>query len=274
MRRRVVIGGPTGGLLTDFLIELPPPRRPNIQLGSSLGIGEVCQNQNNLSGTLTYKPSQALEPAIPCRPDFPPSRQPQGRSCASPGAGSAGRSREVSRCIHYPSCARASPTNMAHAAIAIHEDEDALLQESCCLQSSPKAKDMERHRSEDEASVDGSISDDSDESEDEVDESVIEDMRKLEESFKGISQKYRLINRIGEGTPTVCPLGSCFRSPSQARSRPYTKRNNSPRMMMPAKRMTSPWTVPNLSCPLPRSGKPMQSLGCRQDHGGSRKSLH
>lgn len=37
------------------------------------------------------------------------------------------------------------------------------------------------------------------ESDDEADESVIEDMRKLEESFKGISRKYRLINRIGEG---------------------------------------------------------------------------
>jgi hypothetical protein len=37
------------------------------------------------------------------------------------------------------------------------------------------------------------------ESEDEVDESVVEDMRKLEESFRGISRKYRLINRIGEG---------------------------------------------------------------------------
>jgi cell division control protein 7 len=37
------------------------------------------------------------------------------------------------------------------------------------------------------------------EDEDDIDDSVIEDMRKLEESFKGISQKYRLINRIGEG---------------------------------------------------------------------------
>jgi hypothetical protein len=37
------------------------------------------------------------------------------------------------------------------------------------------------------------------ESEEDVEESVAEDMRKLEESFKGISQKYRLINRIGEG---------------------------------------------------------------------------
>lgn len=41
--------------------------------------------------------------------------------------------------------------------------------------------------------------DDEEESEDEVEESVIEDMQRLEESFRGISRKYRLINRIGEG---------------------------------------------------------------------------
>ncbi|OJD25275.1 CDC7 protein kinase [Blastomyces percursus] len=40
----------------------------------------------------------------------------------------------------------------------------------------------------------------SEESEPEVDESVAEDMRKLESTFKGISSRYRLINRIGEGT--------------------------------------------------------------------------
>lgn len=39
----------------------------------------------------------------------------------------------------------------------------------------------------------------SDESQEEVDELVAEDMKKLEMSFKGISQKYRLVNRIGEG---------------------------------------------------------------------------
>ncbi|KAL1958456.1 hypothetical protein VTO42DRAFT_4320 [Malbranchea cinnamomea] len=38
------------------------------------------------------------------------------------------------------------------------------------------------------------------EAEEEVDESVAEDMRKLEASFVGISKRYRLINRIGEGT--------------------------------------------------------------------------
>lgn len=39
----------------------------------------------------------------------------------------------------------------------------------------------------------------SDESDDEVESSVAEDMRQFEESFRNISQRYRLINRIGEG---------------------------------------------------------------------------
>jgi hypothetical protein len=34
---------------------------------------------------------------------------------------------------------------------------------------------------------------------DDIDESVREDMQKLEETFTGISERYRLINRIGEG---------------------------------------------------------------------------
>jgi hypothetical protein len=42
-------------------------------------------------------------------------------------------------------------------------------------------------------------SDEYEDDEDDIDDSVAEDMKKLEDSFKGISQKYRLINRIGEG---------------------------------------------------------------------------
>ena len=36
--------------------------------------------------------------------------------------------------------------------------------------------------------------------EEEVDESVREDMTKLEDTFPGISDRFRLVNRIGEGT--------------------------------------------------------------------------
>lgn len=42
-------------------------------------------------------------------------------------------------------------------------------------------------------------SEEEEEDEEEADESVLEDMKKLEESFEGISKKYRMINRIGEG---------------------------------------------------------------------------
>ncbi|CAI6335146.1 unnamed protein product [Periconia digitata] len=39
-----------------------------------------------------------------------------------------------------------------------------------------------------------------DSSDEEIDESVADDMARFEESFAGISKRYRLINRIGEGT--------------------------------------------------------------------------
>jgi cell division control protein 7 len=59
---------------------------------------------------------------------------------------------------------------------------------------------------------------DEDEEEEEVDDSVREDMKKLEDTFPGISDRFRLVNRIGEGTeiPSIfarsCPflLGECI----------------------------------------------------------------
>lgn len=77
--------------------------------------------------------------------------------------------------------------------------------EACHTEYSQVTRDTaDNHRVhivEDEEENEEDLSDDYEdsESEDEVDESVIEDMRKLEESFRGISRKYRLINRIGEG---------------------------------------------------------------------------
>ena len=84
--------------------------------------------------------------------------------------------------------------NMAHPAIAIHEDAQYDLSTD-----QVEGDDAAQVESLDGESVDDSMSECTDESDDEVDESVVEDMRRLEETFKGISQKYRLINRIGEG---------------------------------------------------------------------------
>jgi cell division control protein 7 len=43
------------------------------------------------------------------------------------------------------------------------------------------------------------------EEEEEVDESVREDMKKLEDTFPGISDRFRLVNRIGEGMVALLP---------------------------------------------------------------------
>lgn len=52
---------------------------------------------------------------------------------------------------------------------------------------------------EDEEAYSSDSSERSEDSIGEVDESVAEDIYKLEETFKGISTRFRLINRIGEG---------------------------------------------------------------------------
>ena len=43
-------------------------------------------------------------------------------------------------------------------------------------------------------------SDDEEDEDVEIDELVLEDMQKFEETFKGITQRYKVLNRIGEGT--------------------------------------------------------------------------
>lgn len=62
-----------------------------------------------------------------------------------------------------------------------------------------------RYADEDAAATDTDLSvapsrEASDEEEEEdIDESVKEDMKKLEDTFPGISDRFRLVNRIGEG---------------------------------------------------------------------------
>ena len=55
------------------------------------------------------------------------------------------------------------------------------------------------HEEEEEEQEEEQEQEEEEEEEEEVDESVVEDMRKLEETFEGISLRYRMINRIGEG---------------------------------------------------------------------------
>ena len=52
-----------------------------------------------------------------------------------------------------------------------------------------------------------SSDEDAESSEEELEQSVAEDMARFEDTFKGISDRYRLINRIGEGN-TMHPIPS------------------------------------------------------------------
>lgn len=72
------------------------------------------------------------------------------------------------------------------------EVEESSMYDKDGLQSEDASSDGSKV--EDEVDSDGSTDTDED-----IDESVVEEMQKLEESFVGISRKYRLINRIGEG---------------------------------------------------------------------------
>lgn len=78
----------------------------------------------------------------------------------------------------------------------------------------PETETLRRSRAhiEDDSDEDDDCGLDDESSEDDVDESVAEDMRKLDETFQGISRRYRLVNRIGEGDLVFClPTPSSLR---------------------------------------------------------------
>ncbi|KAI9740817.1 MAG: hypothetical protein M1818_004422 [Claussenomyces sp. TS43310] len=85
--------------------------------------------------------------------------------------------------------------HQAKAAFEIHDEE---LDESEPEQDD--AMNDERDCDEEHGQEDETCSELSDESDDFVDVSVQEDMEKFQDNFKGIKDRFRLINRIGEGT--------------------------------------------------------------------------
>jgi cell division control protein 7 len=86
----------------------------------------------------------------------------------------------------------------AKAPFEIHHDEmdpDESLEE--------EHEEMGESRAEEEGDDDAQHSDFSDESDMVIDPSVLEDMEKFQDTFKGIKERFRLINRIGEGISRV-----------------------------------------------------------------------
>lgn len=82
--------------------------------------------------------------------------------------------------------------------IAVHEDEEQADYDD----DSTDELDESRHPLEDSGCTRSASSDEEDEAEG-LDDRVAEDMRRFEESFKGITKRYRLVNQIGEGGKTT-----------------------------------------------------------------------
>ena len=83
---------------------------------------------------------------------------------------------------------------MAQQAFTIHEEPETEIEPQGASRAPIESRKRDQRQVDDETD-----SAESEGSDDEVDETVAEDMRRLEENFAGISKKYRLINRIGEG---------------------------------------------------------------------------
>lgn len=70
-----------------------------------------------------------------------------------------------------------------------------------------ESNEIEESRAEDDDALqDEGYSEDSDESDDAVDPATAEDIAKFEATFKGIKDRFRLINRIGEGEKSISML--------------------------------------------------------------------
>ena len=99
---------------------------------------------------------------------------------------------------------------------ALHVEMRALLEEvaqgRAQLKAAQKAIDDQR-KDESDLSEESESSESSVEDDAAVEDSVLEDMKKFEDSFKGIAERYRLLKRIGEGCSYL--LSSCWTGDSK-----------------------------------------------------------
>lgn len=87
------------------------------------------------------------------------------------------------------------PQGNTRNSFSIHNDETN--QEESMNEEGPE--NDESRLEDNERLQDEGCSEDSDESDDAVDAATAEDIAKFEATFKGIKDRFRLINRIGEG---------------------------------------------------------------------------
>lgn len=89
-------------------------------------------------------------------------------------------------------------TRSRHAQVPFEIHEDGMEMDESAHAENYKDENCDVREEDQEGESDG-YSDTSEESDGVVDSAVQEDMLRLEETFKGIRHRFRLINRIGEG---------------------------------------------------------------------------
>ena len=165
----------------------------------------LSQKASRLFKLRSLRGSKGVREDVELQPLKPLERRPQSDLPAAEVASEPLRqSRRVAgRAGATPTFGKRKKARMGQNAILIHEDNDVQARSGQKLRKMesrrqlglvPDEEDELQEMEGEETSSEASI-----ETEEDVDESVAEDMRKLEESFKGISTKYRLMNRIGEG---------------------------------------------------------------------------
>jgi len=102
----------------------------------------------------------------------------------------------VKRRHQWEETRRAREELEAHSKTDVHNDVDEVDELGDDASDDPHDESMDPME---ESGCTKSVSSDDEEDEEEIDELVLEDMQKFEESFRGITKRYKLLNRIGEG---------------------------------------------------------------------------
>lgn len=98
-----------------------------------------------------------------------------------------------------------TPSRMARRdaskGIEVREDEVETMDESS--DGEQNGMDESRDPLEDSGCTQSTLSEEEDSDDNEVEDSVKEDIHRLEQSFVGFGRDYKLLNRIGEGTRSL-----------------------------------------------------------------------
>jgi hypothetical protein len=193
---------------------------------------------------------------------------------ASEGTSSTAIFRRFAKSLPHQQITRPTKTsplfsaNMARTRVSRAVNDHMIIREDDA-RAEQEDEDILMDESGDPLEESGCTRTDGSDAEEEIDEAVAEDIARLEESFRGINKRYRLINRIGEGELVhAAQRFRCMSNQLQARSQRCTR----PRIFsMICTRMTGILKREKIQSGRLHRGEPPATIGERQDTSPSRK---